>query len=166
MSQTITSAATSLNQVPRLFKQVGLKRGTINLDVGGGKYDTATDYLHSQGVHNFVWDPFNRDLDHNSKVYDLLVANGGLADTATLANVLNVIKERCDRIEALKLASRAVGDTGVCYITVYEGNRSRRGKRTSKGWQHNKPLRFYLDEVKEVFACASIQGGVIVAYNV
>ena len=164
--QVITSAKTSLNQVPRLFKTVALKRGTVNLDVGGGKYDKATDYLHSLGVHNFVWDPFNRSEGHNERVYDLLVKHGQ-ADTATLANVLNVIRYKHDRCRALDVASTAVGANGVCYITVYEGDRSGHGKKSTKGWQCNRKVASYLKEVRVVFASASVQpGGVIVAYNV
>ena len=161
--QKITSAATSLNQVPRLFRAVPLARGSINLDVGGGKYDKATDYLHSLGVHNFVWDPYNRSDEHNDRVYDLLVV-GSFADTATLSNVLNVIQHKRDRIAALAVARQSVGSTGVCYITVYEGDRSGKGKKTSKGFQLNRPVKSYVSEVKEVFRLVDvIRGGIIVA---
>ena len=165
MRQLITSAGTSINKTPRLFKQVDLKRGTVNLDVGGGKYETTTDYLHGLGVHNFVYDPFNRCDKHNARVWKLLVSYSQ-ADTATLSNVLNVIRERRHRVAALRVAGQAIGNRGVCYITVYGGDRSGRGKRTTKGWQCHRALKTYLKEVRSVFSEVIIQpGGVIVAFN-
>lgn len=150
--------------VPRVFKKVELARGTVNLDIGGGKYETATDYLHRQGVHNFVWDKYNRSLEHNARIASMLIETG-CADTATLSNVLNVIKERKFRIEALELAAQALGKGALCYITVYEGNRSGIGTKTTKGYQLNRKLKDYLREVKSVFNQVSIQDGVIYAQN-
>jgi hypothetical protein len=164
VKQEITSAATSTNMIPRLFKKVPFKPGSVNLDIGGGKYETATEYLHSLHVHNFVYDPFNRDISHNSKIYRMLVANS-FADTATLSNVLNVIKPRQLRLDALEIASKAVGTRGICHITVYEGDRTGNGRRTTKGWQHHRKLKEYLSEAQLVFEHVGIKGGVISAHH-
>ena len=72
MKQTITSAGTSVNMIPRLMKEVEWRRGMVNIDIGGGRFETATDFLHSIGVHNFVYDPYNRDEAHNARVRRLI----------------------------------------------------------------------------------------------
>ena len=72
MNQTITSASTSINsaKVPAVFKKVrSWAPGQINVDLGGGRYDTATEYLlREYGAHNLVLDPYNRTEEHNSSV--------------------------------------------------------------------------------------------------
>ena len=105
-----------------------------------------------------------RGDDHNTRIWKLLVSYSQ-ADTATLSNVLNVIRERHHRLEALRVAAQALGNRGICYITVYVGDRSGKGKRTTKGWQCHRALKTYLKEVRSVFESASIQEGVIVAFN-
>ena len=85
------SRNTSRNQVPALFKQVAWIPGTVNLDVGGGRYDRGTAYLADQDVTSIVFDPFNRSEAHNLAALRQLAKTR--ADTATITNVLNVIKE-------------------------------------------------------------------------
>jgi hypothetical protein len=167
-TQKITSAATSVNMLPKLFSRMPeasdlFRRGSINLDIGGGRFETATDFLHSKGVHNFVYDPYNRDSDHNARVFALLVCTRE-ADTVTLSNVLNVIQLPSDRREVLMLAARALRPEGACFITVYEGDRSGKGKKTSKGFQLNRRTKQYVSEVKEVFRQVDVvKHGIIVA---
>lgn len=166
-AQKITSAATSVNMLPRLFKRVWEKglweRGSLNLDIGGGKFETATDFLHSKGVHNFVYDPFNRSEEHNERVWDLLISYR-FADTVTLSNVLNVIQFRRDRIKCLEVAAMALKEDGVLFITVYEGNRSGKGGRTTRGFQLNRPVKRYVSEAEDVFRDVDVMsGGIIVA---
>jgi len=54
------------------------------------------------------------------------------------ANVLNVIAEPEARAELIETAAMA---DGKAYFTVYEGDRSGVGRRTTKGWQNNGRLR-------------------------
>lgn len=167
--QKITSAATSVNMLPRLFNKMPaesalFERHSINVDIGGGRFETTTDFMHAKGAHNFVWDPFNRDEEHNGKVYRRIIEPGN-ADTATLSNVLNVIQLKRDRIQALQVAVTAIrnGD-GVCFITVYEGNRSGKGGKTTKGFQLNRRTKQYVSEVEDVFRDVDVlRGGIIVA---
>jgi hypothetical protein len=170
MAQQITSAATSVNMLPRLFSKMPeesdlFQRGSINLDIGGGRFETATDFLHSKGVHNFVWDPFNRDDDHNSRVWEMIV-EPGFADTVTLSNVLNVIRNPAHRIHCLEVAVKALRPWGTCFITVYEGDRSGRGKKTSKGFQLNRRTERYVFEVREVFAQVDVAKNKIIVARV
>lgn len=90
-AQAYDSRATSRNQVPALFRAVPWVADTVNLDVGGGRFDRGTEYLAEQGVTSLVFDPFNRSEQHNIAV--LKRVKSRRADTATIANVLNVIKE-------------------------------------------------------------------------
>ena len=164
--QTYTSANTSVNKnkVPAVFRKVHWDIRDINLDFGGGKYDTASDFLMREyGAINLIYDPFNRTREHNGAVLVDLYVHGG-ADTCTISNVLNVIDEKLDRLIALQMAKTLMKRGGLAYITVYEGNRSGIGRRTGKDqWQNNLPLSAYLDEVKEVFDRAYIDRGMIVA---
>ncbi len=164
MAQRITSAGTSINKLPRLFNQMPadsalFERGAINVDIGGGRFEAATEFLHSKGVHSFVWDPFNRDEVHNDRVWELFIATPGRADTTTLSNVLNVIRHESHRISCLEVAARAVGREGVCFITVYEGNRSNKGRKTTKGFQLNRRTKDYVSEIENVFRDVEVARG-------
>lgn len=165
--QTYTSANTSINstKVPAVFRRCVWAKGELNLDLGGGKYDTATEYLERMyGATNLVYDPYNRSLEHNNEVLAKAFAEG--TDTCTISNVLNVIDEPDARWALLRLAAAALKDGGQVLIAVYEGDRSGKGRRTGKDqWQNNKPLRGYLQEVREVFPDAHIESGMIVAYK-
>ena len=101
--QSIDSAGTSLNQLPAIFQKVkksgGWKKGTINLDLGGGKYDQATLFLRRFGVTNIIIDPYNRPAEVNQQATAKLKQSP--ADTVTLANVLNVIPEPEEQLKVL-----------------------------------------------------------------
>ena len=146
MHQNRTSANTSINstKVPALFRKIRWIAGTRNLDWGGGKYDTATEYLKQYGVQNVIYDPFNRSDEENH------AALAGTYDTVTLSNVLNVIAERDVRIEAVQGALDHLKPGGRLYISVYEGNHSGVGRRTKPDcWQCNRPLTDYAIEIGE-----------------
>ena len=159
--QTITSAATSLRQVPAIFKKVDFSG--INLDIGGGKYDEVQSYFDRERIacHNLVYDPFNRSDEHNQSVLDKVKIER--IHTVTISNVLNVIKDKEHRLEVLRLASQA--NPIYCLITVYEGDRSGDGKETTKGYQLNRKLKDYESEIKEVFRFVKRKNGYIYAYN-
>lgn len=160
-TQTITSAATSLRQVPAIFKKVDFSFGT-NLDLGGGKYDEVQAYFDYQEyeAQNLVYDPFNRSEEHNQAVLDKAKWEG--CDTVTISNVLNVIKDKEHRLELLKLAAQYECPV---YITAYEGDKSGIGKETTKGYQNNRKLKDYESEIREVFRVVKRENGYITAYN-
>jgi len=172
---TITSKNTSVNstKVPVMFTKIdkyyGWKKGTINLDYGGGKYDTATEYLKTKGVKNCLYDPFARDLNHNLNALYALYAlyngfEGSKADTITVSNVLCVVKEKVNRESILIYTHAMLKVNGTIFISVYEGDKSGKGKITKKDcWQNNKTLESYLPEVKKVFKNAHIEHRMIVA---
>lgn len=163
-SQAISSADTSLQQVPALFKSKAfVPRGT-NLDIGAGKFDLGKQYLERErGVTESVpFDPFNRDAETNRLAVERLQSGERFA-TTTIPNVLNVIAERSVRDNVILQAARALDPQGVAYFQIYEGDRSGDGRQTSKGYQNNKKTSDYIDEVRRHFGEVRISGNVIVA---
>lgn len=158
LAQQHGSPLTSLDQVAATFTKFKDWKGR-NLDIGGGKYDTATKYMQdTYGVENLVFDPFNRDPEWNKKVA-LAIEEGG-ADTVTVNNVLNVIKE-IDVIDNIILqASQALKPNGIAYFLIYQGNESGEGKITrtvkdkgeeSWSWQRNEIAPLYVPLIEKHF---------------
>jgi len=146
------SAYTSLNQIPAGFK--AFEFGVNNLDIGGGKYDTASDYLAEQyGTINLVYDEFNRSKSHNNMV--LQVAINTQLDSITVFNVLNVIQSKKERRELLKGLQELMneqwrnGAEPVIIFQVYEGDRT--GKPSKKTVQTNMKTVDYIPEIQKVF---------------
>ena len=161
--QSITSADTSIKQVPAVFKSPLFRKtpGQRNLDIGGGKYDLGRDYLAQHGVESHVYDPYNREPEHNEAV--LKRFNDKPADSVTATNVLNVIQHPHHRAGVIEMAHRHLDDNGHAYFGIYAGDRSGQGKQTSKGYQNNLPASAYMDEVQRVFPHVQRKGDVIVA---
>jgi len=168
-TQKYTSAGTSQSQVAKGFttvaKHIGWRSGTVNLDLGGGKYDHGVKFLAKHGVESHVLDPYNRSQEHNKKVADTVAARGG-ADTVTLFNVLNTIKEPEVHQDVLRTAQSHLKPGGRLYISVYHGDKSGVGKQTKRdSWQRNEQLKDYLKTVHSVFPNAGIHKGIIHAIN-
>ncbi|GHV40014.1 hypothetical protein FACS1894187_20520 [Synergistales bacterium] len=161
--QAISSADTSIRQVAAAFKKINWTLGTVNLDIGGGRFNEGTDYLSSRGVENLVFDPFNRDEKHNRTVIDRL--RESKVDSATATNVLNVIREDAIRDVIIHQAARAIKPDGVVYFQIYEGDRKGVGKQTSKGWQNNAKTDSYSDAIRRYFGDVVIRGNIIEARN-
>ena len=166
IGQEFTSENTSINskKLPAVFNMVSFNPGTVNLDYGGGKADTAVEYLKQYDVINLVYDPFNRSAEHNQEVIRIIREHGG-ADTATCSNVLNVIKEPEVRLNVLKNISKLVKSGGTVYITVYEGKGNSAEGPTKSGYQLNRKTADYLEEIQEVFPDAKRKGKLIVCSN-
>ena len=157
--QRTTSADTSVNVVNRIYTNYNFLKGSRILDYGGGKYNSNVDYMKEKGCNVLVYDPFNRSKELN----DLTMSKSDY-DTATLSNVLNVIKEKEIRLECLKDIKRHLKPNGILYISIYEGDKSEAGKSTRKScWQNNMKLKSYLSEVKQVFDSVEISRGYIKA---
>ena len=164
MTQEYKSAKTSVNskKVPALFRKIEWIEGTMNLDYGGGKFDTATEYLEGKGVRNMIYDPFNRDVVHN-----LFVLTTFGFDTATCANVLNVIGEEINRLCAVKNIWDRLKVGGKAYFWIYEGDKSGIKKIDKKrnSCQLNRKTTEYVPEVASLFGeeNCSVHGQMIVA---
>ncbi len=144
-----------------------LQPGTVNADIGGGQYELGTEKFKEAGVVNIVYDPFNRTREENKAAVELI--KNGQADTVTLANVLNVIEEPSVQRQKLAEAFNALKVGGQAFITVHYDKNKKAGS-TTMGYQHQKPLTWYLPMVKELFPTATIQNikgeSVIVATKV
>ncbi|MEA4947046.1 MAG: LPD38 domain-containing protein [Oscillospiraceae bacterium] len=171
-SQSVGSGGTSINKskLPAVFSLVDdWKPGSVNLDLGGGKFDNAAEYLSGRGVKSYVLDKYNRTPEHNAEIARL--TEEGKSDTVTISNVLNVIKEQSGRDEVLANAADAVKPGGTVYITVYEGNKSGTGKYTQfnkatkepASWQENRLTISYLKEVRKYFSdVTSVKSGKLI----
>jgi hypothetical protein len=168
-TQEFTSAATSQSQVAKglgvLAKKNLLKPGSVNVDLGGGRYDHGTKFMESHGVTSHVLDPYNRSDEHNQRVARDVRQQGG-ADSVTVFNVLNTIKEPHVHTQVLETAKGHLKPGGSLWLSVYTGDRSGVGKRTkADSWQRNESLHKYLETVRGVFSNATTRHGMIHATN-
>jgi hypothetical protein len=166
MRQEYTSAKTSIKQVPAGFnivdKHFGWQPNTVNLDIGGGKYDLMTEKLLEKNATNLVYDPYNRSLEHNLKIVYRITETS--VDTVTIFNVLNVIKERLIQLEVLYLAKSALKVGGYVFVRSTYMNPAKVSGLTKSGtFQHYLTQKEYLEIVKEVFPNAELKYGIIYA---
>jgi hypothetical protein len=171
-SQAITSAETSLKQVPAILRLIDKNcedpalfwvRNPLVLDYGGGKYDELTCALAKRFVVNMIYDPYNRSVEHNALVRQALSVEHRGADIALCSNVLNVVREPKARREILRDIKRMTKPEGIVFFTVYEGTKTSRGRRTSKGWQANRPTKNYVREIRSEFESVVVKGKLIYA---
>lgn len=167
--QDIPSAATSINasKLPETFKRVEFKSGTINADIGGGRFDNATEALASRGVENVIYDPFNRSIEWNKNSASRI--SGGKADTATVNSVLNVIKEPKNRERVIMQAADAVKKDGKAYFLIYEGDASGNSRITKQkdgvalSWQEHRKAETYIPEINKFFGKVEKSGNLLIA---
>lgn len=148
------SKNTSINQLPAGIKKLVewkyVKEGETNLDVGGGRFTKGTEYLEKRGIRNLVFDPPHFG-DAHSELMLLECKEIGGAHSATILNVLNVIPSKEERIELVEKTIKHVKFGGRIIITVYSKNKDGILEKTTKGWQNNKLLKFYKDEIQDNF---------------
>ena len=162
VKQDISSAKTSIMQIPALFKDKNVVWGKTNIDIGGGRFDLAKDYLAERGTKSMIFDPYNRGTEENSETLAFL-QSGKRADTATCANVLNVIAEKAARSNVILETAKAIKPDGTAYFMVYEGNGTGEGRVTSAGWQNNRKTADYVGEISEWFETVQRKGKLIIA---
>lgn len=123
-----------------------IHKGTRNLDVGGGQYDTATEHMNKfYGVTNLVYDPYNRSKKHNESIIKEVVNNP--VDTVTSFSVLNVIPDEEVRTKHISFMYHSLKKGGQAFFTVWRGN----GSGISSGSQSNRDASYYLAEVASIF---------------
>ncbi|MBR3101452.1 MAG: hypothetical protein IKH19_06845 [Muribaculaceae bacterium] len=165
LGQGFGSAATSIKQTAGTIKRkINWVPGTVNVDIGGGRYDEATNFLKEKGVENLVFDPFNRNPEHNRAVAERV--RDEKVDTVTCTNVLNVIDSEQSRANVILQAAKALKEGGTAYFSVYEGNKSGVGRQSqSDSWQNNRRTKDYIPEIEKYFEDVSLKNGVITAQN-
>lgn len=152
-NQRITSANTSINskRVPALFKHRAFKPEGFIVDIGGGKWDNAVDYvLTTYGNHMWVYDPYNRTRRHN-KIVEYHCNELGGFDTVTCSNVLNVIEDESDQDIVIRNCYNMLKPGGTAYFYIYEGDKSRNGRETRAGYQCNRPAADYMLQIAVIF---------------
>ena len=143
--QTITSAGTSINstRAPAVYnirRARDLMAGRLVLDYGAGKYDSGISAGRRIGATVVPYDPYNRTPAENE------YALSQYYDVAICSNVLNVINCPDARRDAItEMANHAT----ILLFTVYEGDRSGKGRKTSAGWQENRPTDSYVEEIQK-----------------
>lgn len=166
----ISKTSINSNKIPRLFKLIRFKRGTVNLDIGGGKFDNVTKDLARRGVDNLIYDPFNRSLVWNDHIIKKL--GNKKPDTVTCSNVLNVIDSVAKIKTIVEQCSLIMKRNGTTWFTVY--NRftpthyrgmytAYKGGYTSKGFQRGAPIKWYLPIIRKYFNEVSLEKNMIVA---
>lgn len=164
--QEFTSENTSINKnkLPAVYRLINIPEGSVGIDFGGGKWDTAVEFIRDLGATLCVYDPYNRTAQHNREMLKTLKANGG-ADWAVNSNVLNVIKEPEARQSVLRNISKITKSGAPVYITVYQGRGDAKEGPTKSGYQLNRKTQDYLEEIQEVFPDAKRKGKLIIAHN-
>lgn len=144
--QSVTSKDTSINskKLPAIYGKLAAEflSGYV-LDYGCGKYtDHIRDHVESKGyAHYLPFDPYNQTHDTNMDSKAAALAHREKT-IAVCSNVLNVI-DSDDAIVAALLDMAAMAAT--IHITVYEGDRTGKGKYTSDdSYQRNMRIKDYM----------------------
>ena len=162
MNQKYTSENTSINQISAPYRLKGVfHKGDRVLDYGGGKYDTATEYMASKGVKVSVYDPFNRTAEHNRSVIARFKNNP--PNIIICANVLNVIAEDMIVLDVIRKIRNLAGFNTLVLFSVYEGDKSGKGKPTIKGYQRNEPAKAYFNMISHYFSDVTRKGNIFYA---
>lgn len=173
--QTVTSAGTSLNQVPYLFKSPAFhdlaKSGYYYgvYDIGAGKYNKTLDYILDRfdDLPYMPFDPYNRPEWENKASQHLAeaVIEMNFPLIVTCSNVLNVL----DSDEAIKKvceeAAYYASNDGVALFTVYRGSGTRgEATYTARGFQRNQDESFYIPFIRQAFGNILRKGRIIKAW--
>lgn len=153
LNQKYSSANTSINKVGRLYKVFCHKPpGGKVLDFGAGKYRKGTIFLQGKG---FDVDSYEPSLHDNLP--------SGKYKTILISNVLNVIEEDEIVLDILKTCKELLESDGHVLITVYEGDKSGKGKPSKEDcYQRNARTKEYIGLVSKVFENVKIKQNIII----
>lgn len=161
MSQKFTSADTSINRnkLPAIYRKLqkrGILQGII-LDFGCGKYTShIAEYCAENGADYHGVDKYNQTADKNLEEIVYCATHG--TDAVICSNVLNVI----DSDEEINLILKLLPSFARTYITVYEGDKTGKGKQTGPDqYQRNEPLKSYVERAKKLGLNATARNGII-----
>lgn len=119
-------------------------------DNGGGSSDANRNYVKERYNKSLsVYDPFMRSEDHNREV--LNEADKNPFDASVSISVLNVINNKESRIEHITRNFEVITEEGKSFFIVWPGNGSGEGQEIDDGYQSNKGIESYVDEISEVF---------------
>jgi hypothetical protein len=160
--QEVTSKKTSRKQIPALFKSNLFDEppGSRNLDLGGGRYTLGTDWLKkNKDIDNSIVDKYWKTEEENNSI--LKQFENDPADSVTINNVLNVIKEQNVRRNIIEDSFKYLNPNKKAYFQIYEGDGKEAGsgvgRETKDGWQNYKKTKDYLTEVEEVYGKGNVE---------
>ena len=159
MTQTYTSANTSINsaKLPAIYNKINWHRAILTnetiMDYGCGKFNNAKDFVEGIGFEWHGYDKYNRSKEENGMVLDFLLEKG-TADIVICSNVLNVI----DSEEEVKKIARIIRNYSKHYfVTVYEGDKSGKGRITKNDcYQRNESVKEYLKKKTNAVGCRGV----------
>lgn len=158
--QRFTSRETSINKtkLPAIYRKLGKKISGVVLDYGCGRYvDHIREHLENMGCIAYCYDPYNLPREENLKAWKRHKV--GAYDTVICSNVLNVIDSDW---EVNNVLHRLAFWGKHVYITVYEGDKSGRGRQTGKDqYQRNEKAAAYLDRIRGLGYWVEMKNGVI-----
>ena len=165
----IDTSATAVNQKPAILRLINQYLSDMLyaskddiLDYGSGPYDYVIDYFKPMEIRVWNFDPFHFDAAHSALLQRMLETKP--ADMCICSNVLNVLKDI--EIEfALSVIDEWTVATGPKCFTVYEGNKTGKGKITSKGYQRNMQTSAYLPYLRKQFGKNVQQFGKLLVAN-
>jgi hypothetical protein len=121
-----------------------------------------------------IIDPFNRSLEHNKFVVNMVLARKG-ADVITSMSVLNVIPELENRLQHIRFVWGLLRNGGMVFFKVWAGAWPLRGSGeayidVTKGvYQANKWASGFYDEVVFIFGKSNVfvkdENNLIVAFK-
>lgn len=124
--------------------------GRRTIDIGGGEHDHNSSYLfHKFDIFQAVYDPYMRPQEHNDKI--LSIAMERPFDSCTSISVLNVIDTKEARLEHIKLCRSTIKECGSVFFKVWPGNGTGISEAKEGGYQNNRPLETYMNEIEDVF---------------
>ena len=153
LNQKYSSANTSINKLGRLYKVLCHEKpnGKV-LDFGAGKYRKGTLFLQDKG---FDVDSYEPSLHDNLP--------SGKYNTILISNVFNVIAEDEIILQILKTCKELLESDGRVLITVYEGDKSGKGKQSKEDcYQRNTRTAEYIGLVSKVFENVKIKQNIII----
>ena len=142
------------------LKQFLAVAGKKNIDIGGGRFDNVAEFLAKRGIDSQIYDPYNRDADHNRKTVENFA--NGQSDTATVNNVLNVIKEESARDLVIRQAANAIKPDGTAFFLMYRDGKKSEGP-TKSGYQLHRKGVEYVPEIEKHFGNVKVSGQFITA---
>lgn len=132
-----------------------LALGSRIVDVGGGAYDANSTYVAQKYLIDCsVYDPYKRDAQHNLRVIE--DSRVRPFDAAVSFSVLNVISDDEARRDHIKLCQNMLKASGKAVFKVWPGDGSGVGKQTASGYQSNRDIHTYVDEIRSVFGSQNV----------
>jgi hypothetical protein len=165
MAQKYTSASTSINstKLPSTFNSplFDTPQNSINVDLGGGRFDNATEALKNRGITNLIIDPYNRTKEFNDRNEELARKNP--IASVTVNNVLNVIMEPEERENVIKKAKSYLKQGGKAFFLIYYKTGKQAGETSKGSWQNHMLPKEYVPEIRKYFSTVKVKGNLIIA---